>query len=51
VVPHNKRMQLAARGFWFALRAVRRPSVLQSGLDGFAAGRRAVYGWSTAGVS
>jgi len=44
-------MQLAARSFWSASPAGRRPSALRARLGGFATGRRAVYGWSTAGVS
>jgi len=44
-------MQLAARGLWCAPLTGRRPCELRASLDGFAAGRRAVYGRRTAGGS
>jgi hypothetical protein len=47
----NKRMQLAARTFSFASAAGRRPFDILAGVAGLAAGRRAVYGQFTAGVS
>jgi hypothetical protein len=46
--PYNKRMQLAARGLWFAIVVTGgRPSQRRL-VGGFAAGRRAVYGRFTA---
>jgi len=44
-------MQLAARSFWSAPAADRRPFELLAGVGGFAVGRRAVYRRRTAGVS
>jgi hypothetical protein len=50
-VLYNKRMQLSARGFWSARALDRRPVALRTLVDGFASGRRAVYGRRTTGGS
>ena len=47
----NNRMQLAARSFGSTPAACRRPFELRARLGSFASGRRAVYGWCTAGGS
>jgi hypothetical protein len=47
----HKRMQQSTRGLWCAGAAGRRSARLRASLGGFAAGRRAVYGRFTAGVS